>query len=561
MRFPFLPNRVVGLGAATGALLLVLAGCSDTTTTEPTPTAAKGSITITAATTGTDPDPNGYTVSLDGTSRGTVAINGTLAVDSVAAGDHQITLAGVAQNCTADNAGPRTVTVTSGQATGVTFNVACVANVGTVQIITSTDGLVLDPDGYAVVFKTDTVAVGVNDTTTMELAPGALNLKLIDQAANCTPHGLPTASGAIAFGDTTSVTFALTCFQDPIVFERQQPSGRNDLYVVDASGGTEVRLTDDPSQYNSFLGSPTSGSAWNPGKTAIAYQSSSESDFTEIDVYVMALNKSAMHHLVQTAPQFAPRWSLDGSKVLFSSYTSVSGGWTANIWTANADLTGATNLSPTDAWDNAASWSPDGTKIVFARDSGQIGGSSASILVMDTDGSNKVNVSDPGAARAATAWDGSPTWSPDGTRIAFARFDYSGASGQTGDIWAVDADGSNLVQLTKTTPQESNPFWSPDGTKIYFTRCGEADCTSQDVWVMDADGSNATQVTTSGGDFLGDWNATTTFAGSVTAGTAMVTTDMDLTNFVGRVFMQAPDGSSRVALTAAGLDAENPHWR
>ncbi len=563
MRNRFLTPSSWALAVSATAYLLSLGGCGGDSTTGPTPepAAETGSIAVTAATTGTDPD-NSYFVAVDGDAKGAVGANGTLTVTGLTAGSHTVAISGVAANCTASDGTQQTATVTAGAEAAVDFAVACVANVGSLEIVTVTDGLVLDPDGYAVAVDAGTpTALSVNGTETITASAGTHELALTGQAANCTPHGLPTASDTVKFGKTTTVTFTLTCFQDPVVFERRQTSGRNDLYVVDATGGFEVLLTDDPSTYYSFLASPAQGSAWNPTKTMIAFQSSSESNFTEYDAYVMALNKSEFYHLVQTAPQFAPTWSPDGSQLVFASYVPTSGGgWTANVLVANADLTGVTNVSQAQSWDYDLGYSADGTRILFGRDSSQVGGSSSTIWVMDANGSNKTNISNAGGTRGATEVDQSGTWSPDGTRIVFTRMNYA-LSSRNGNIWAVDPDGGNLVQLTNTAVEESNPLWSPDGTKIYFTHCGNADCTTQDVWVMDADGANATQVTSSGGDMAGSWNATTTFAGSVAAGTALITVDMNLANYVGRLFMQSPDGSNRAALTVSGLDAQNPHWR
>src|SRR5439155_1546837 len=93
-----------------------------------------------------------------------------------------------------------------------------------------------------------------------------------------------------------------------------------------------------------------------------------------------------------------------------------------------------------------------------------------------------------------------PAWSPDGNRIAFARF-----VGNAGDVWVMNADGSNQVRLTTSAADDEEPAWSPDGSKILFksTRDGGAQ-----IYVMNADGSGQHVLVTSGDyDAEPSWSA------------------------------------------------------
>ena len=95
------------------------------------------------------------------------------------------------------------------------------------------------------------------------------------------------------------------------------------------------------------------------------------------------------------------------------------------------------------------------------RQSGQVVFASArygdlEIFRMDYDGSNVVQLTDNDSAELA------PAWSPDGSRIAYA----STQSGQF-EVHVMDADGTNQVQLTHQGECD-NPQWSPDGTRIAF---------------------------------------------------------------------------------------------
>jgi|GEM_PF-4797872 len=80
-----------------------------------------------------------------------------------------------------------------------------------------------------------------------------------------------------------------------------------------------------------------------------------------------------------------------------------------------------------------------------------------------------------------------PSWSGDGTRLAFA----SNRSGDS-DIWVMQADGSGQTRLTTDADVEGNPVFSPDGAQIAFTRWHAG---TPEVWVMDADGTDQVRFT------------------------------------------------------------------
>lgn len=86
------------------------------------------------------------------------------------------------------------------------------------------------------------------------------------------------------------------------------------------------------------------------------------------------------------------------------------------------------------------------------------------------------------------------SWSPDATKIAFTR--------EPGDIWLMDADGTNQQQLTAGATDDNFPAWSPDGTKIAFVRCCFTGGTTE-LFTIDPDGSNVTQLTN---DTTSEWD-------------------------------------------------------
>jgi dipeptidyl aminopeptidase/acylaminoacyl peptidase len=65
-----------------------------------------------------------------------------------------------------------------------------------------------------------------------------------------------------------------------------------------------------------------------------------------------------------------------------------------------------------------------------------------------------------------------------------------------GDIWVMDADGTNQTNLTNTPDtNEDQPAWSSDGTRIAFTSDQDEVPPFTDIWVMNSDGSNQTNLT------------------------------------------------------------------
>jgi TolB protein len=154
------------------------------------------------------------------------------------------------------------------------------------------------------------------------------------------------------------------------------------------------------------------------------------------------------------------------------------GGPNGGIYVMAPDGTGVTRLT-FESGDTHPAWSPDGSKIAFVRY--QEG--NAGIYVMNADGSDPVRLTSGDASS-------SPTWSPDGTRIAAAR-ETSGNA----DIYVMDADGSNPMRLTEDPLREYTPAWSADGTKIAFVGYFEgAPPSPLRLYVMNADGTGLRQL-------------------------------------------------------------------
>src|SRR5215471_13324992 len=112
---------------------------------------------------------------------------------------------------------------------------------------------------------------------------------------------------------------------------------------------------------------------------------------------------------------------------------------------------------------------------------------SSHIYTMNPDGSDRKQLT-PGDQDLES----DPVWSPDGTKIAFARFNINS---KFVEIFVMNADGSDQRRLTQSK-YDNSPTWSPDGTKIAFwRRAAQTTLTKDDgIFVMNADGSDQRSV-------------------------------------------------------------------
>lgn len=168
------------------------------------------------------------------------------------------------------------------------------------------------------------------------------------------------------------------------------------------------------------------------------------------------------------------------------------------IWIANRVTGEKRNISLfEDDMDLHPSWSPDGTRLAFA--SYRSGGSD--IYVVNADGSGLRNLSPNDFP--AISYELSPAWSPDGTRIVL-----SSDRGGFRTIWSMRADGTDLVQLTNDpSARDDEPSWSPDGQRIVFRRMSaQGGVMTSDLAIMNADGSNLVRLVQDGHDMSPSWS-------------------------------------------------------
>ena len=148
---------------------------------------------------------------------------------------------------------------------------------------------------------------------------------------------------------------------------------------------------------------------------------------------------------------WGPAVSRDGKWVAFMSDRDRPG----NPYVYVARLHGvARRITDADDAELWPAWSPDGSRIVFAR-FGTDSTTSRGLFVASRNGMT--------LRRLTKGDDSSPSWSPNGKTIAFTRA--GGPAGLEDNVYLVDADGTHERRLIG---QAAGPTWSPDGSKLAF---------------------------------------------------------------------------------------------
>ena len=252
-----------------------------------------------------------------------------------------------------------------------------------------------------------------------------------------------------------------------------------DIWTMNANGSSRTSLT-------RSLEVAEKDPVWSPDGRKIAFTSTFADEGAQPQLYVMNADGSDRTFL-RRSPALHPTWSPDGKKIAFSTalrlpaYLNPAPG---NIWIVNADGSGEPRRLTTDPdlYEYPA-WSPDGKKIAFVRDgniyvigsSGAEGGAKQPRLLTDHVRGRPVDLS----------------WSPDGAEIAFASVTAHRLRYEEQDVYKMDADGSSVTHLTHGRGSESSPTWSPSGDRIVFARFHPGPPgTLEAIFVMNADGTD-----------------------------------------------------------------------
>jgi TolB protein len=251
-----------------------------------------------------------------------------------------------------------------------------------------------------------------------------------------------------------------------IVFYASGDEDEYSIYTIDTDSD-ERAIIDTKRYFSSVWPYADLEPAWSPDGGFLAFVSTRTGGY---DIHVSAADGSDAIRLTRNVSENRrPAWSPDGRYLTFHT---ASGTEPFNIWKVAVEGTrlmyaDLVQLTDDPAGAFAPAWSPDGQQIAFHsyRDG------NGNIYLMDTDGANHRRITDHPAN------DTDPAFSPDGEYIAFqsSRDTPDGCGMNVWGMWADGSDPRNLTGHTDCAPRSGAPTWSPDGTMLAFQRQASRD--------------------------------------------------------------------------------------
>ncbi len=308
---------------------------------------------------------------------------------------------------------------------------------------------------------------GSTDRSPMVRYSLMLAVFIVTACGNSTSHRFP----AVRF-ITTGHLDLWPCFSPDstqVLFSRRE----NDtwtLYLVPASGGAAHVLSEVPMSVSATRAN------WSTQKNLIAFTGTTSQGRNGI--WIVNADGTSSHELESRGASdqvFYPSWFPNGDQLaamygqeMVIKRIDVSTGSTTTITDHKQILTGMPSVSPS------------GKAIAFAgqQNLGQSYDQTRNIIwVVDEDGVSRALEANPGQGRA-------PSWSPDGSRLAFESS--RGSPSGLYAVFVINRDGTNLIQVTDPDLNADHPVWAPDGHQLAFSARASMFGNSRGIAIIEA---------------------------------------------------------------------------
>lgn len=330
---------------------------------------------------------------------------------------------------------------------------------GSIEITVEMVGGVTDADGFDVLVDgvSRGALAGAGSLTVSDVAPGSHGVSIGRLRPFCDTE---IVEAVVPSGGTTTTEVVISCLPGApggwVLMRGTPVGGPFELVALSLESGSSTVLE---SQGHA-------DAALSPDGTRLAM-------IEETTLYLADANGANATPLAVVLPTGAssPRWSPDGASIVFFAER----GAVADLYIVDAD---GTDLRPVFAAASAhhrvePSWSSTG-RLAYSEVAGLLFDGVSAIWTADPDGSDAIQVTPDGLDRQ-------PVWSPDGSEIVFARAATVGQPMR--DLFAVAAAGGDARRLTNDAESESTPVWSPDGSWVAYHRDGP-------LWAVSAEGAN-----------------------------------------------------------------------
>jgi Tol biopolymer transport system component len=276
-----------------------------------------------------------------------------------------------------------------------------------------------------------------------------------------------------------------------LLFAAQERGGSWDIVVEDVATKRRTNLTQTPGRGE--VGQDDRSPALSQDGRLIAYTSTADhADDSQVaeELFVMRRDGSNRRRLTDNDDvDIDPQWTPAG-RVFFTTCPSTR----EAVSTCRIDLiwpngTDQRTVVPDLGYAYGVALAPGGDRYAYGRYDENL--QPQGLFVFDLESDEQERIAD-GAG---------PAWSPDGERIAFfsdrdenGRCLFHDCAGHAGELYVVDADGSDERRLTETTEHEAYAGWTPDGEWILFSRIADEEG-DYDLYAVRADGECEVQLT------------------------------------------------------------------